>query len=92
MAGIVSFIMIAYHSAKDNITTQDGKRDKNTAKGYKILVKEDSYCRAEFKANETKSSVLHHFCQQILKSVTEFTKVRCCTFLLFIQKFVKKYV
>lgn len=37
MAGIVSFIMITYHSAKDNITTQDGKRDKNTAKGYKNI-------------------------------------------------------
>jgi len=27
--------MIKYHSAKDNITTQDRKRDKITVKGYR---------------------------------------------------------
>lgn len=64
---------------------------RSQPKATEILMKEDSFCRAEFKANKTRSSVPHQFCQQILKGAAEFTKVQFCIFLLFIQKLVKKY-
>lgn len=57
---------------------------RSQPKAAEILMKENSCCRVEFKANnQTKSPVPHQLCQHIFKGATVFTDLKKYTLLKF---------
>lgn len=94
ISGIVSFIMITYHNAKDDITTQNGKRDQSQGlQKYwwkKIL---SGWQNSKLTKKQKKPQL---YAPSILPADTEgcgtIYRSMFCTFLLFILMFLKAFL